>query len=171
MPGRMTHPADDGTDVQWVITHGANMSWRYARSVQPALADMEAALETEAWGLCVGACAMALLAMAFCRAVGAGLSGVPSPVELHLRMAVDPGPDAVALRALPSPSDADGPTAHEAAAVVRELDAELRRVLPFEMPVIRKAGGRAPSIRITGEIARWRAERNLGPVDWNRSAL
>ncbi|WP_217559007.1 hypothetical protein [Streptomyces sp. GbtcB6] len=163
--------AGDGIDAQWAVTDGGQMAWRYARSVQSPLVDIDAALKDGAWAVSIEACATALRGIFYCRMVGAGFRGITSVPELHLRLAADPSPVATALRELPWSGTVDEAQARAAAAVVARHDAELRRILPFELPEIRTAGTRGPTIRLTAEISRWRAERKLGPVDWNRAAL
>ncbi|MCP2258139.1 hypothetical protein LX15_001833 [Streptoalloteichus tenebrarius] len=162
---------DEGLDGTWLVTHGAHMAWRYARSVQATLADIDAALAEGNWRLAVESCALALRGIVFCRLVGAGLRGTPAESELEARLALDDSPAAAALRALPWPVHAGEAEARAAAAVVAEHDAALRAELPFDLPVIRVAEGHAPTVRITATIARWRAERGMGPVDWNRDGL
>ncbi len=167
MPGTVTGEMSVG----WVLTHGVNMAWRYAISVQPALDDMTAALELGDWPLCVESAGMALRAMVFCHHVGDGVSGSPSELELHLRVVTDPNPAARALLSLPWSADAGEEDAHRCAEVVRQHDESLRQSLPFEMPVIRAASGYAPSMRVNIDISRWRSERGMGPLYWNRSGI
>ncbi|MDX8033824.1 hypothetical protein SK803_26685 [Lentzea sp. BCCO 10_0856] len=158
----------DGT---WVVTHGAHMAWRYARSVQPALADMRAALDAGNWALCVESCALALRAIVFCHHVGEGVSGSPTEVELQLLLALDERPAAVALRDLPWSVHANETDARAAVDAVERHDEELRAALPFDMPVIRTAGGYGPTVRVTATVGKWRADRGMGPVSWNREGL
>jgi hypothetical protein len=161
----------DGVDVTWLLTHGADMAWRYARSVQQTLVDVTAALDTGDWPLCVEACARALGAIAVCHRVGAGLGDTASKLDYHLWLATDECAAAVALRELPWPVTADAVQAHAAAATVLEHDAELRSALPFVLPAIRENGQYAGAVRIAATIARLRRERGLGPLDWSHEGL
>lgn len=158
-------------DATWLLTHGAHMSWRYARSVQPALVDLDAALEVGNWALALESARAALRAIAFTSWVGRGLSGSPQTAEIHLRLALDDSPAAKSLRALPWSMAATEADARAAARVVAEHDAALRATLPFDMPEIRTELGQGPAMRITATVSRWREERGLGPVNWNREGV
>ena len=160
-----------GIDATWLVTHGANAAWRYARSVQPTLADMEASWLTEDWQLCVEACAQALRGIVVCGYCLTGMKTIPDRTELHVLLSVDESPAATALRALPSSFAAQRPEASDAREAVLEHVAALRARLPLELPVIRAAGAHVPTVRVTAQVARWRAERGLGPVDWDRAGL
>ena len=164
-------PPDDGIDGLWAATHGANAAWRHARSVQSALDDVAAAFETGDWDLCIESCAQALRGIIVCSYCLEGMKGVPDRGELHLRIAVADLPAAAALRGLPASHGATEAEAVRASAVVAEQDAMLRARLPFELPVIRGAAMHVPTVRVTAQVARWRAERGLGPLDWDRSGI
>jgi hypothetical protein len=160
-----------GIDATWLATHGANAAWRYARSVQASLADAGAAWEAGDWELCVEACAQSLRGIVVCGFCLSGMKTVPDRTELHLMLAVDDSPAAVALRRLPSPFGAGRGEAHAAHESVLDQDAALRARLPIELPVIREAGAHAPTVRVTAQLSRWRSARGLGPVDWDRAGL
>ncbi|GAA3434177.1 hypothetical protein [Kutzneria kofuensis] len=160
-----------GIDATWLVTHGANAAWRYARSVQPTLADIEAAWRNEDWPLCVEACAQALRGIVVCGYCLNGMKTMPDRTELHLLMAVDESPAAAALRALPRAFVARRQEASDARRTTLDHVATLRASLPIDLPVIRAAGAHVPTLRVTAQVGRWRAERGLGPVDWDRSGL
>ncbi|GAA0513635.1 hypothetical protein ACFV27_34125 [Streptomyces antimycoticus] len=163
--------SDDGIDGLWLGTHGANGAWRYARSVDPTLEDIEAARATGAWDLCVEACAKALYAILVCHCSLDGMQGVPEREHLHALIASSGHPVAAALRALPLSYRATEADAERAHAAVDEQDAVLRARLPFELPVIRQAGRHAATVRVTAQIGRFRSARGLGALDWDRSGL
>lgn len=160
-----------GIDGTWLATHAAHAAWRYARSVQPSLADLEAAWDAEDWELCVEAGAQALRGMVVCGYCLSGLKTIPDRTQLHLLLCVDDGSAAAALRALPSPFGAGRDEASITRQSVREQLDALRARMPIELPVIRQAGAHAPTVRVTAQVARWRTARGLGPVDWDRSGL
>ncbi|MBU7600091.1 hypothetical protein JGS22_021250 [Streptomyces sp. P38-E01] len=163
--------SDDGIDGPWLATHGANAAWRYARSVDPTLDDIEAASATGAWDLCVEACAKALQAILVCHCCLDGMKGVPEREHLHALIASSGHPVAAALRTLPLSYRATAADADHARTAVDEQDAALRARLPFELPVIRQAGRHAATVRATAQIARFRSARGLGALDWDRSGL
>ncbi|WP_165906195.1 hypothetical protein [Streptomyces sp. Z26] len=161
----------DGVDGPWLATHGANAAWRYARSVDPTLDDIEAARSTGDWDLCVEACAKALQAILVCHCCLDGMRGVPEREHLHALVASSAHPVAAALRALPLSYGATAADAEDAHAAVAEHDGALRARLPFELPVIRRAGRYAATVRATAQVGRFRAARGLGALDWDRSGL
>lgn len=154
----------DGFDFDWVLTHGAAMTWCYAFSVQSWLADVEAAYAAGDWPTCVAASGSALLAMTECEYRGAGLSRAVTPVELCLTAAVSTGPAQVALRDLPPAGSATREQAEAAVEVVRQQDALLREQLPVNVPLLRSPAGSAGSMRLSASILKWRKERGLTRV-------
>lgn len=164
----MTDPRTDGTDLTWLITHGAGMAWQYAMAVQTALTDIDAALAAGDHPACVEASAVALRAIAYCEQVGAGYLGRPTHVEHHVHLALDPSPAARALRRLPPAGGASRSDAEAARAVVHEQDERLRALLPVTIPVLRTAAGFFPTVGIAGALERLRTERGLGPMDWDQ---
>lgn len=165
---RKTEARVDGTDLTWLLTHGAGMAWQYAMAVQTALADIDAALDAGNYPACVEACAVALRSIAYCEQVGAGYLGRPSHIEHHVQLALDDSPAARALRQLPPPPGATREQAQAARAVVHAQDARLRAALPVTIPVMRSAAGFFPTVGIAGALEKLRTEHGLGPMDWDQ---
>ncbi len=157
-----------GTDLTWLLTHGAGMAWQYAMAVQTAITDIDAAITAEDYPVALEACAVALRAMAYCEQVGAGYTGRPTHVEHHIHLALDDSPPARALRRLPQPPGATRAEALSARDVVREQDERLRARLPLAIPVMRTASGFFPTVGIAGALEKLRAEHGLGAMDWNQ---
>lgn len=160
-----------GIDATWLATHGANAAWRYARSVQSALIDLRAAWAAEDWELCVEACAQALRGIVVCEYCLSGLRTLPERTELHLLLAVDRHPAAAALRSLPDSFGAPRTAAAAARDAALGQVAALHVRLPILLPVIREADAQVPTGHATAQIARFRATRGLGSIDWDRSGL
>ncbi|OKI02554.1 hypothetical protein A6A06_16190 [Streptomyces sp. CB02923] len=164
----MPETRTDGTDLTWLLTHGAGMAWQYAMAVQTSLTDMQAAYEDGNHPACVESCAVALRAIVYCRQVGDGYVRPPGHLEHHLHLAVEESPAARALRDLPAPPTATRETAEAAMAVVHEHDEQLRNAIPLTIPVIRTAKGYFPTVRIAASLEELRATHGLGPVDWDQ---
>ncbi|SCL26611.1 hypothetical protein GA0070616_3342 [Micromonospora nigra] len=164
----MTDARAGGTDLTWLITHGAGMAWQYAMAVQTALTDIDAALAAENHPACVESCAVALRAITYCEQVGAGYLGRPTHVEHHVHLALTDSPAARALRRLPPPAGATRAEAEAARQVVREQDERLRASLPVDIPVLRTASGFFPTVGIAGALEKLRTEHGLGPMDWDQ---
>ncbi|GAA5084311.1 hypothetical protein HNP84_001997 [Thermocatellispora tengchongensis] len=164
----MTDDRVGGTDVMWLLTHGAGMAWQYAMAVQTALTDIDAAIAAEDYPVAVEACAVALRAMAYCEQVGEGYTGRPTHVEHHVHLAVDGSPAALALRRLPPPCGATAEQAQEARTTVLAENERLRARLPLTIPVMRTANGFFPIMGIAGALEKLRAESGLGAMDWDQ---
>ncbi|MFF5481878.1 hypothetical protein ACFY5C_31760 [Streptomyces sp. NPDC012935] len=161
-------PYTGGTDLTWLLTHGAGMAWQYAMAVQTSITDVESAFHEGDWATCVESCAVALRAIVYCHQVGDGCVGRPNHVEHHLHLALEDSPAARALRELPPSPGATRAEAEQAMAAVREHDALLREAMPLTVPVIRTANGYFPTVRIAGALEELRAEHSLGPMDWDQ---
>lgn len=151
----------DGFDFDWVLTHGAAMTWCYAFIVQSWLADVEAAYAARDWRTCVAASGSALLAMTECEYRATGLSKAVTPIELCLTAALGSGPAQRALRDLPPAGSATSDQAAAAVEIVRQQDARLRELLPVNVPLLRSPAGSAASMRMSASILKWRKERGL----------
>lgn len=164
----MSEREGPGTDLTWLLTHGAGMAWQYAMAVQTAITDTEAAYREGDYPTCLESCAVALRAIAYCHQVGGGHVGQPGHIEHHLHLALDDFPASRALRELPLPPGASRAEAEASMAVVREHDELLRAELPLTVPLIRTANGYFPTVRIAGALEELRSEHGLGPVNWDQ---
>jgi hypothetical protein len=166
----MTEPTTElaGTDLTWLLTHGAGMAWQYAMSVQTSLTDIDAALDAENHPACLESCAVALRSIVYCHQVGGGYVGRPAHLEHHVHLATDGGAAARALRQLPPPPGATRAEAEAGRATVLEHDERLRAALPMTIPVIRTAHGFFPTVRIAGALEKLRTAHGLGPMDWEQ---
>src|SRR5580658_10085701 len=94
-------PAEDGIDFDWLLTRGAEAIWHYCFAVQSYMTDIEAVRATGDWPVCVAVCAVMMRTIAECEYLTDGLRPGSPDTEISLRLAVDEGPTAVALRGLP----------------------------------------------------------------------
>lgn len=164
----MTDATVGGTDLTWMLTHGAGMAWQYAMAVQTALTDIDAAYADGNYPACVESCAVALRSIAYCEQVGEGHLGRPAHIAHHVHLALSDSPATRALRELPPPAGASAEQADAARTVVLAQDERLRAALPLTIPVIRTASGFFPTVRIAGALEKLRTDHGLGPIDWDQ---
>jgi hypothetical protein len=163
--------ATSGTDLTWLVTHGAGMAWQYALEVQSCLNDIEAAYAAGDHGTCLESCAAALRGMVYCERVGRGYVGRPSNIEHHLFLALENSPAAIELRALPKAGNASNDDCRVAMAVVREQNERLLALLPMTLPSMRSAGGFFRVLGIANALETLRDGLGLQPIDWEQWGL
>lgn len=155
----------EGTDFDWLLTRGAEMTWHYGFAVQSGIADMAAAHAAEDWPTCVAVCTATLEALVECGYRGMGISDAAPEAERRLRLASDPSAIAAAYRCMPSAAGAGRETAEATLAIVREFDTEFRSRLPWEVPLLRSQKGSRQSIRMSASFTKWRAIRGIGGTE------
>jgi hypothetical protein len=163
--------SEQGYDFNWLISNGAGAAWQYAFAVQAHLEDADAAEAAQDWPLCVEACHLTLHAVLYVYLVMTGHVGRRGDIERHLNASLDPHPAARALRELPLPPGASREDAAAARALADKAVAEVRALLPLEVPVVRSPGGYYPTVRIGADIERLRERAGLGGLDWYQWAL
>lgn len=154
-------------DARWLADSGTSASWAYSLLVQPAVEDVDAAVEDGDWGVCIVASLLAIERMIFCELLLAGF---------RVRA------DEPAVIAAASNARQLGPRLHQvtnlrreeptlelaklATSLVGDADNILRGMLPIDLPSMRTPEGFFPSVRTASSLERLRETQGLGPFEF-----
>jgi hypothetical protein len=156
-----------GRDAHWYATEGIAGAVVHAMLVQPAAADVTAALEDRDFPRAVGSAVDCLRWIAVCEAVLSGHTAGGTPLDVDLLIAgTDRAGGADDIRLLAVDGNATFEDAQEAAALAFAAETRLVASLPFRLPARRTPTGYQPSVDTVSELERLRHRLGLPDFDW-----
>lgn len=155
------------SDAHWYAAEGVAAAVAHAMFVQPARADIAAAIEQRDWARALASASESVRWMAVCQEVLDGRASARTGLEVDLSIAASGGEGlAQSLRQIIVSTDATREQALRAQDTAAAAEAALLERLPFELPVRRTPAGYQPGAEMVSQLEKLRHRLGLPPFEW-----